>query len=127
MSGQFSEDDLVQIARSVMSLLHDWEIDPRLQAALLGLPPDTKPRVLSRYRSGTPFPHDRDLLLRAKHLLSISNSLDTAFPHNPMLANFWITTENEFFGNRAPLELMLEQGIEGIERVARYLDNSFDW
>jgi len=127
MSSQFSEDDLVQIARSVMSLLHDWEVEPAQQVALLGLPPETKPRELSRYRSGTPFPHDRDLLVRARHLLSISNSLDTAFPHNPMLANFWVTTGNEFFGNRAPLELMLEHGVDGIERVARYLDNSFDW
>lgn len=126
MAYQFSEQDLVGITRSVMELLSQWYVEPADQVRLLGLPEDTKPRSLARLRTGTPLPHKEEVLRRAQLLLSIANSLDLAFPHNPALANYWVTTESDLLGGRKPLTIMLEEGVEGIERIARYLDNSFE-
>ncbi len=126
MSYQFSEEDLSGITRSVMALLHDWGIAPADQIRLLGLPEHTKPRALSRYRNGAPLPHEDDVLRRAHHLLSIANSLEIAFPHNAALANYWVTTECDLFGGRTPLAIMLEEGADGIERMARYLNAGFE-
>lgn len=87
---------------------------------LLGLSPKTR-TTLSRYRSGTPFADNQDLLGRVGHLLGIHKSLRLIFPHNIDLAYEWITQLNRRFDGATPLAIM-KKGYEGIMAVRRYLD-----
>ena len=122
----FSQDELSQLAKSIMQIFNGWGIDAPDQARLMGMSDDTKPRSLIKFSKGTPFPADSDLLLRSKYLLSIHKSLQLVFPHNPTLADYWITTVNDFLGAVTPLAIMLADGVLGMERVACYLDNTGD-
>ncbi len=127
MAAQLTEADLVELASRIMSLLDAWKVEPAQRVTLLGLPADTRPRHLSRYREGAPFPHDQEVLTRAENFLSIHDALYTTFPHNQAMARMWITTPNRYFDNHTPLQIMLEGGMEGIRRVRRHLDCTENW
>jgi hypothetical protein len=127
MTEIFPHQDRIHLAQAVMRVLSDWGLEPDEQARLLGFPPETKARALTRFRNGEAFPDDKELLLRSQHLLAIEHSLATAFPHNPMMGNYWVTTVNPQFGGMRPLDVMLEHGVDGLTEVARHLDGSSDW
>jgi hypothetical protein len=124
---EFNEQQRADIAIAVMQLLDNWELEPGDQAALLGLPGETKPRALSRFRQGTPFPEQAEMSTRIGYLFSMQHSLETAFPHNPLMGKYWITTENPYFNDISPLAFMLKFGLEGMETVVRHLNGSPNW
>ena len=109
-----------RLARMVVNLFDHWQVSTPDQASLLGLSPDSRATV-ARYRKGEPLADNTDLLGRAGHLLGIHKALRIMFPHDRDLAYRWVTTPNRRFGDRKPLEIML-QGYEGILAVRRFLD-----
>lgn len=54
-------------------------------------------------------------------LQDIQQTLETLFAHTPQLAELWPTTANKAFANRSPLQVMEEEGLEGLEQVRRFL------
>ncbi len=122
-----STDERVELARVVMEVLDAWAIEPEQRAALLGLPEGTRKRVLDRYRKGTPFSEDRDTQQRLSHVLTIHRLLGTALPHNPTMAAYWITSPNPYFNDRTPLEVMLNGGLDAMERIVRHLNGTGGW
>lgn len=54
-------------------------------------------------------------------LQDIQQTLQNLFPHNPQLAELWPTTVNKAFANRSPLQVIEEEGLDGIEQVRRFL------
>ncbi len=54
-------------------------------------------------------------------LQDIQQTLQSLFPHNPHLAELWPTTANKAFDNRSPLQVMEQEGLEGVEAVRRFL------
>ncbi len=104
----------------VTRLLEHWALSAVQQAAVLGLSPGSR-STLARYRTGEPLADSRDLLDRAGHLLGIHKSLRLLFPHDRDLAYRWMTQPNRRLGSR-PLDIVLEQGFEGLLSVRRYLD-----
>ncbi len=124
---EFTHQDRVAIARATLTLLDRWGVEPAQQVTLLGLPGDAKPRVLNRYRAGTPLPDDPKIFDRVDLLFNIEKSLRHAFPHNAGLADYWVTTRCQYFNDATPLEVMLTHGMEGIEAVAGYLNASDAW
>jgi hypothetical protein len=121
------ENDRIELAHVIMALFDAWKVAPEQQVALLGLPASTKARSLTRYRQGTPFPDDAHLLARVENFLSINSALHTTFPHSQAMARLWITTPNRSFSNHSPLQVMLEQGMEGIRQIRRHLDCTQNW
>ncbi len=119
--------DQVELTGVVMRLLDDWGVDWPDQAVLLGLPAHTRRRGLRRYTQGVALPEDRDSLERLSYLLAIERSVRTAFPHSPSMAHLWITTPSHHFAGRTPLEVMLSDGVGGMETVARFLTCTEDW
>jgi hypothetical protein len=65
---------------------------------------------------------NRDLIDRAGHLLAIHKSLRILFPHNKELAYAWMTTANQHFDGKTPMDIVHEQGFLGLIAVRRYLD-----
>lgn len=115
------------LAKQLLLVLNEWGIEPEHQIILLGLPDDTRPRTLNRYRTGTPFPEDESFLQRAHYILSIKNAVDSIYPHNEKAASYWVTTSNWFFNDKTPLEIMLAQGIEGMKQVIDHLNGTDQW
>lgn len=127
MDIQLTQDERAALAGSVMRLLDSWKITSHDQVRLLGLADKTKPRVLARYRQGTPLPEGGQVTVRAHFLLNIGRALDTSFPHNPDLAAYWVITPSRVFGHRTPLEVMLARGLEGIECIHGHLYSTNPW
>lgn len=115
-----SRDARGRLARMVTRLLEHWRLAAIEQAALLGLSTGSR-STLARYREGEPLADSRDLLDRAGHLLGIHKSLRILFPYDRDLAYGWMTQFNQRLGAR-PVDLIIEQGFEGLLAVRRYLD-----
>lgn len=117
-----------ELARTIVQILSGWGVAPEHQIILMGLPADTRPRAMSRYRmGGAPLPEDPDCLLRAHYILRIQNAVESIYPHNTQVGNFWLTTPNPFFGNRTPLEVMLTGGIGSMENIVHHLNGTGSW
>jgi hypothetical protein len=127
MSETFSDEDRAQFARALMQLVDRWGLDSAQRTALLGLPQETKARALSRLRQGEPLPPEPEILHRARCLLEIEHSLETMLPLNAAIVDAWIVTENMLLASRRPLDVMIEDGVEGLERVMNSLTGGGDW
>ena len=97
------------------------QLDTATQLHLLGLSPTSR-ALLTRYRHGAAVPNNRDSLDRIGWLLAIHKALRLLYPHNDSLCYGWVKLRHSAFGHRTALELMVEDGLIGIAKVARYLD-----
>ena|SRR5215475_13845328 len=109
-----------QLARIVTRLFDHWQLPLAEQAGLLGLSMTNRASI-SRYRAGEPLSDNRDLLDRVSCLLGIHKTLRILFPHNRDLAYRWMNSSNRRLGKR-PVDVVLEQGFEGLLAVRRYLE-----
>lgn len=127
MTNNLSPEERTNLAMLVMSILDEWRLVPNEQIFLLGLPDDTKPRELSRYRNGSaPLPEDDGILSHAQHVLGIQESLHVVFPLNRNMPLFWLTHRNKTL-NGIPLQVMLDEGLGGMRRVWGQLDCTQNW
>lgn len=116
-----TEASRADLAQLVMRLFDRWQLDGSAQLNLLGLSATSR-AMLSRYRRGSALPATRDMLDRIGWLLAIHKALRLLYPQNEELRYSWISRRHAAFGQRTPLEVMMEDGLLGIARVARYLD-----
>lgn len=126
LNSTLSENERIQLAQLVMDIFEDWQLSSEQQLELLGLPSGTKPRELTRFRHGSPFPPVDSVLERAKHILGIQHSLHVVFPRNHNMPNFWLRNRNRQLKDR-PLAIMLGEGLSGMNRVWRSLDCTLNW
>lgn len=111
------------LAKVVTNLFDLWGLSGREQLQLLGLSPNSR-SSLKGYRQGKPLPNRPDLLERVGHLLRIHKSLGLLFPHSADIKISWIRKRNKVFDNATPLDLMLSEGLIGLAKVSRYLDQT---
>jgi len=109
------------LATLVIKLFHLWDLDTASQLELLGLSPKSR-SMLSKYAKGEALPATRDMYDRVGWLLAIHKALRLLYPRNEDIRYSWVNRRNVAFDNLSPLDVMREQGIIGIARVARYLD-----
>lgn len=109
------------LATLVIKLFHLWDLDTASQLELLGLSPKSR-SMLSKYAKGEALPSTRDMYDRVGWLLAIHKALRLLYPRNEDIRYSWVNRRNVAFDNLSPLDVMREQGIIGIARVARYLD-----
>ena len=122
-----TDDEKIGLAAAILELLEGWGLSPEAQIAVLALPAETKPRHLLRFRGGHAFPDDSAINERIEHIAGIADALRTSFPHNQMMGAMWLNRSHRRFGNRAPLAVILEDGLEGLVAVRSHLDCAFDW
>jgi len=115
------------LARVIMQVLDQWELEPGQKVSLLGLPESIRARSLRRYLQGTPLPDDQATDQRISHLLSIDRALHTVLPHNAAGARLWITIPNPLFRDRTPLDVMLTDGLVGMQRIIEHLNGTGEW
>lgn len=110
------------LARVLTALFERWDLPTDVQLSLLGLSPESR-KLLGLYRRGERgLPASRDALDRAGYLLGMHKALRLLFPENPTLRYGWIRMRNRQLDGRTPLEVMLEDGLVGLARIARFLD-----
>ena len=122
-----SRNERTELTRAIMGILDGWGMTARQQMVLLCLPPKTPSRALRRYREDTPFPESGDVDVRLEHIVGIADALRTTYPHNNSMGSLWLRQKNKRFDERAPLAIMIEDGIPGIERIRAHLDCAYDW
>lgn len=113
---------LRNLGRAVVTLFQKWNLSEQQQLALLGSEAHDGV-VLHEYEIGErPLPACPEVLQRVAHLMGIHASLRRLFPENEDIRFSWVRRRNQAFGGAAPIDIMLEDGADGIARVWTVLD-----
>jgi len=111
-----------------LRILDRWKVANDEQLSLLTLPTDMHPRMLKRLRQGDgQLQEDHEMLNRIRYVFEINRSLQTMFPHNGEMADYWVTTPNLQLQEQRPLDVMLAHGCEGMQTVSQQLNGTCDW
>jgi len=111
-----------------LRILERWKLGNDAQLSLLNLPDDMHPRMLKRLRRGDgQLQEDHEMLNRIQCIFEIDRSLQTMFPHNADMADYWVTTPNLQFQEQRPLDVMLAHGTEGMQTVTQQLNGTACW
>jgi len=124
---ELDREENSEFARLIVSLLDDWGVAPEHQVLLLALPDETRPGVIRQYRNGKPLPDSEAVRERCEHLVGIADALRTSFPLNARMGGVWMNRAHRQFDDRTPLQVMIEEGIQGVISVRAHVDCAFDW
>lgn len=124
---EMPHDEQIALTQAVMGILDNWGLSSEQQIAVLSLPSGTPLRAMRRYRENTPFPDTPGVMERLEHIIGIADALRTSYPHNPPMGIMWLQQRSKKFPERAPLAIIVDDGLEGLVHVRMHLDCSYDW
>jgi uncharacterized protein (DUF2384 family) len=108
--------------------LATWEIAPEQVIAILGLSEDTKPRHLQSYLKGDRhLPDTTDTQARLEHIAGITEALATTFPFSAQMRTLWLQRPHRRFQQRTPLAVILEEGLDGLQKVRMDVDCAYSY
>lgn len=122
-----TQEECVMLTRMIMSILDSWGLNGQAVLSILNMPDSIPVRALRRYRENTPFPEDANVYERVEHIVGIYDALRTTYPHNPPMGVLWMKQTNVRFQNKSPLQVIIEDGLEGLLRIRTHLDCTYDW
>ena len=122
-----THEQRVEVTQRIIAVLDDWGVTDSDQVKLLGLPDGTRSRIIRSYRKETPLPEDEKVFERVDHFAGIAHALWTSNPRNSQAGALWMNQVNKHFQQRIPMQIMLEDGLQGIEAIRIHLDCSYDW
>jgi len=122
-----TQSEQVDLTVRIMEILDGWGMSSAEIISLIALPEKTPTRALRRYRENTPFPVSPELEERLEHIIGITDALRTSYPHNPQMGKMWIRQRSKKLNNQIPLQIIVENGLEGIVEIRKHLDCSYDW
>lgn len=117
----------VLMTQKIMANLDEWGLSAADQVSILDLPDGIRTRKLRAFHEDTPFPEDPNVEYRVVRLMGIIDELRTMYPKNPMMGQRWMKTPHKRFQNRTPLQMMLENGGNGVTAVLAELDCTYAW
>jgi len=112
-----TDEEAGAIFRAVVRLFQNWDITDDQAAVLLDLPV----RTYRRWKAGELGRIDRDGKARLSNLMGIHKALRIIFTEVTRTYR-WIKAENDAFGGRSALDIMLGGELTDLMRVRRYLD-----
>lgn len=106
--------------RTFFRICEKWGVSPERQVLILGCRDGT---ILDAWQRGDYAEVSDDVLIRISYVLGVYKALNTIFP-DARNADGWVTAPNSapLFAGRSAMELMVEEGVEGLASVRRYLD-----
>lgn len=122
-----SADEQIALTVRIMEILDGWGMTSEEIISVIALPEKTPTRALRRYRDKTAFPVSVELEERLDHIIGITEALRTSYPHNPNMGKMWIRQRSKKLNNQIPLQIIVENGLEGIVEIRKHLDCSYDW
>lgn len=120
-------EEQVSLTVNIMEILDGWGLSASEIISLLDLPEKTPTRALRRYRENTAFPISDSVSERLEHIVGITDALRTSYPHNPQMGKMWIRQRSKKLQNQIPLQIIVENGLQGIIEIRKHLDCSYDW
>lgn len=116
----FAEDEKRAMQRAVIALFQRWDLSDHEASQLLG---GISVRTYQRWKQGTGnTPIGVDLASRMSNLLGIHKALRLLFSEKER-GYGWIKRDNEAFGGRSALDVMMGGQLTDLMRVRRYLDS----
>ena len=111
-----NDAELTRHAEQVFAQLADWQLSAEEVVSLLGLPTDIKPRHLSSYFKGErALPNAPELQVRLEHPFSVPMRL------------MWLRRPHRRFQQRTPLAVILEEGVDGLQKVRMDVDCAYSY
>ena len=123
----YTDEEFMYITKTVMKVLDTWNLTTEETVAVLGLSKNTRKRELDKYRTLKAFPKNETIIKRLSHIVGISDALRTTFPRNINMSEKWMKSQHRRFDNETPLNVILEEGINGLCKVRSELDYTFAW
>lgn len=123
----YTDEEFMYITKTVMKVLDTWNLTTEQTVAVLGLSKNTRKRELDKYRTLKAFPKNETIIKRLSHIVGISDALRTTFPRNVNMSEKWMKSQHRRFDNETPLNVILEEGINGLCKVRSELDCTFAW
>nr|MBS0022281.1 DUF2384 domain-containing protein [Gammaproteobacteria bacterium] len=117
----------VGMTHALVELLDGWGVGDGDKLKILGLAGTIRSRTFKRYRDGTPFPLDHQVLEHVQHLVGIADALRTTFPRNAGMSAYWMRKPNRHLNHRSPLAVLIQDGLAGLTRVRAHLDCTYAW
>jgi hypothetical protein len=124
---QISNDHNIETTQAVMHALDDWKMGGEEILTIMALPDSIKVRHLSKFRNSEAFPDTDEVNERLRHVLGIIDALSTSYPTNPRMSLFWMARNSKKFQNRTPIQVLIEDDLEGLITIRKHLDCSYDW
>lgn len=116
------------LTQAAIQHLEGWEISPEQIFQLLGVGAEVKPRYLASYRKGDKsLPPTPELMQRMEHIAGIADALRTTFPFSQQMRVMWLRKPHRRFQRRAPLNVMLTEGIDGLQKVRIEVDCAYGY
>lgn len=122
-----TQDEQIALTIRIMETLDSWGMSSAEIISLIALPEKTPTRALRRYRENTAFPLSPELEERINHIIGITDALRTSYPHNPHMGKMWMRQRSKKLNNQIPLQIITENGLQGIVEIRKHLDCSYDW
>lgn len=119
LSDTYSPEENQAMQRAVIVLFERWGLTDAQAGTLLG---GISAKTFSRWRKGEYGRLTLDQSDRLSHLLGIHKALRIIF-QDPERFYGWVTRENDAFGGKTALEVMLGGHMRDLERVRLYLDS----
>ena len=121
------DDERMALTQLIVNVLDNWGASSEGQVSILALPVGTRAGAMRHFRKDTPLPDDQKVRERIEHLLGIADALRTAHPRNANMDALWMNRPNRLFDQRTPLDVMIEDGLDGVVMVRAHLDCAYDW
>lgn len=114
-----SDDIKKRNTENVIALFKHWNLKNEEECELLG---GVSLAQLAKFKKGTAFISNQDMLDRVGNLLGIHKNLRILYPYNREVVYGWIKTRNRKLHNLTPLEVMLEKRYIGIAQIRSMTD-----
>lgn len=111
---------------TALDILHRWGLSRGECASLLS-GGDRRSRRRAGKEAGSSLLTESQRTERLQHIIAIHRAVSQTFPQSPLLADLWVTTPNPMLGDLTPLQVMLENGMEGMTSIRQMLDGNGCW
>lgn len=123
-----NDAELKRRTEQVLAQLADWQLSAEEVASLLGLAEELKPRHLQAYFKGErALPSAPELQTRLEHISGITEALATTFPFSAQMRLMWLRRPHRRFQQRTPLAVILEEGVDGLQKVRMDVDCAYSY
>ncbi|HHC73658.1 MAG TPA: DUF2384 domain-containing protein [Thiothrix sp.] len=124
----YSQEQMLLLTESMINYLDEWKLSPEQIINILGLPESTKSRHLQQYRNmSKALPQTDNTMKRIEHIRGIADALRTTFPFSNQMRYLWLRKPHRRFSRQRPLEVILNDGLDGLVRVRMEVDCSYGW